>query len=634
MVEKQGTKKTPVANNGLQSKIYNWAAVIIIALITVFIFRPSLSNLFTNWDDVGYITNNPIIKDLSWKGIKDIFSSPVMGNYHPLTILSYAFEFAMVGTEPWLYHFDNLLLHLVSTCLVFWLALCLSTNMVRDSYRFKSLVIASVTALLFAIHPRQVETVAWASGRKDLMMALFYFGSCIAYTYYTNSKGKKQGFLYFLMLMLFVASVLSKAVAVTLPVTLLLLDYLLGRQWGKTLFMEKIPLFAIAIIFGVVAIKCQQGFVNGAIALPHFNILGRLSLASFALLSYLWKSILPINLSCFYNYPGETLPAFYYCSPLLVAALGFVLWRFFKRDTDRGLFKTSLAGSLFFLINILLLLQIVPVGNALVAERYSYIPYFGLFFIMGNLVYQLIQKASNNTIRYTIYGLGTIVFLFYGVKSYERCGVWYDSVSLWQNEVGNGGTPSPIAYNNLSAALFDKWYNAIDKYERRQAYQDAFQILNKTRELWPKDIGPYQGLAMLYISKGKYDSADVCFRVALAIEPTAASHCNYANFLVMVGKGDSAIAQYTIAINQNPDQYDAYLNRGKLYKLKYLWDDALQDFNTGLAANPQSAELYYQRSFCDTQKGLKPLALQDVERAISLGYGKVDSGYYVWLRRQ
>ncbi len=181
-------------------KPINFLIVLIIAFITWLVFKDSLENLFTNWDDPGYIQDNTFIKDLSGSGIRRIFSNPVMGNYHPFTILSYALEYSYVKYEPWLYHFNSLVLHLLNTILVYWLVLKLSGKP----------VVAILTSLLFGIHPMHVESVVWISGRKDVLYGLFYLLSCIFYLNYSDVKNNKKVFWYGISLLMFFFSLLSK----------------------------------------------------------------------------------------------------------------------------------------------------------------------------------------------------------------------------------------------------------------------------------------------------------------------------------------------------------------------------------------------------------------------------------------
>ena len=170
-----------------------------IALLTWLFFKVCLDNQITNWDDPGYIKDDPLIKDISAEGIKNIFSTPIMGNYHPLTILSYAIEYSYVQLKQefyYVYHRDSVLFHIAVTLLVFWFVNVLT----------KRPIAAAVTALLFGLHPMHVESVAWLAGRKDVLYGMFFMASLVAYVYYIRAAGSRKWSLYAAVVLLFVCS--------------------------------------------------------------------------------------------------------------------------------------------------------------------------------------------------------------------------------------------------------------------------------------------------------------------------------------------------------------------------------------------------------------------------------------------
>jgi tetratricopeptide (TPR) repeat protein len=585
---------------------------ILIAFITFFLLSPCLQNQFTNWDDPGYVTNNGLIKDISPAGLKNIFSTPVMSNYHPLTILSYAIEYRFAELEPELYHLDNLLLHILASILVYWFVFLLTGR----------LVAAIFTALLFSIHPMHVEPVAWVSGRKDLLMAIFYFGACISYLYYLQQKKMEW---YLLTGLLFVFAILSKPLAVTLPVVLLLIDHFRNRGWERRLAIEKIPLFVISVIFGMVAIRAQQAAGALDIDTVHYNFFERIGLAGYAFITYLWKAIIPVHLLCFYPYPdkvGGALPSAFYLYPLLALAGIFIVWKYARKN------NVVVFGAGFFIVNIALVLQLVPVGEAIVAERYSYLSYTGLFFIAGWYFSEFMGLAAKRKATYPAIALAVVYLGILGYGSYGRSKVWYDSVSLWRDELKKEPEKVQLAYDNLSFVYFDRWENADNKQDRNIAFDSAFYLLRRTADLWPNHEAPYQALGMLYYSKKKYVESEASFRRSLELNPSGDAHANFGNFLVMIGKHDSAIRHFSIAIDQNPDMYAPYLNRGKLLKRLNNCIEATKDFTEAIELMPNLAEAYYERSSCYLQAGLRPLAVRDVQLAISLGYSYVDSAYY------
>lgn len=625
----------------------------IVALATWLFYRVCLENQFTNWDDPSYIINNGLIKDTSGEGLKAIFSEAVMGNYHPFTILSYAIEYSYVNLQPWLYHFDSLLLHVVVTVLVY----CFVNLLTRRP------LAAAITALLFGLHPMHVESVAWLAGRKDVLYATFYVAACIVYIYYLRTAGGKKWLWYFLVLVLFLCSLLSKPVAVVLPLTLLIIDYFERRKFMLATILEKLPHFAIAVGFGIKSIMDQKSFGSVDTHVTS-NLLDRLALGGYAFITYLWKAVAPIGLCNYYPYPGKTgaLPATFYIYPVAMVAMIFLVWRFARKS------KPIVFGTLFFMANIILLLQFLPVGSAIIAERYTYMSYLGLFFIVGWFVSEFFEKGGNRQIGYAALTILMACSMWLGYLSNERCKAWYDAISLWRDEIEKQPT-TYNAYNNLGFEYFNKFNTSVDNNQRKIYFDSSLQLLNRSVELNPsfansyislgelmrcsgnlpqakamyykalslktsdKDPEAYQGLGIVYAMSGNLDSCGYSFRRALELRPKfPEAHSNYGNYFDMMRMPDSALAHYAIALKLDPDRYDVYINRGRLLQRMNRCNDAMKDFEQAIKLNPNNGEVYYARSHCYQMAGNKAGALQDVEKAISLGFRKIDRSYYETLK--
>lgn len=292
-----------------------------------------------------------------------------MGNYHPFTILTFAIEYYFFGLNETGYHTVNLLLHLMNAILVFRAVLLLGNKG----------GVALIAALFFGIHPLHVESVAWVSELKDLLYTFFFLASYIFYLKYIKGGHKKY---YIMALFLFLASLLSKAMAVSLPVVFILTDYFKGRKINKSTLVDKIPFFFLAIAFGIVAILAQKSF--GATDVDKFPFLQRILFACYGFISYLLKLLFPLNLSAYYPYPvnsGENIPIKYYIYLIVFAGLmaGVIFSLRFKKDISFGI------G--FFAITIFLVLQLFPVGETFMADRYSYVPSIGIFYLAGEGLY-------------------------------------------------------------------------------------------------------------------------------------------------------------------------------------------------------------------------------------------------------
>ena len=344
------------------------------------------------------------------------------------------------------------------------------------------------------------------------------------------------------------------------------------------------------------------------------------------------------------------MPFSYYLYPLAVVVITLLAWLFARRN------KVAVFGLMFFMVNIVLLLQFIPVGGAILADRYTYIPYLGLFFMLGWLVSNYFEPGANRQIGYAALSLVVIYTICLGYLSNERCKVWYDTSSLWRDEIEQQPT-APNAFNNLGFEYFNKFNETVDPKERKLYYDSSFLLLNEAIRLQKDFANPYislgelerttaqydearknyykaislndknetpnayLGLAIIYAINNVYDSSDIYFRLALRDKPYFPEAVgNYGNFLDMTGKTDSAIKEYGVAIAQNPDAYAPYLNRARALMRHNRPDEALKDFNKAIDLSPQMGEIYYFRSLCYSAKGNATQAQQDMQKSQALGY--------------
>ena len=648
--KKQQGKKSASPGSRQPSNLLIVAAIVV---VTWLFLSVSLKNQFTNWDDLGYVKDNHMIKDLSASGLRAIFTHPVMGNYHPFTILSYAIEYSMFGLDPWIYHFTNLVLHIIVTILVFYFVLQLTGRTLA----------AVVAALLFGLHPMHVESVAWISGRKDMMYSMFYVGALMTYLNYTRNVKNRKQLWYVLTVLFFIFSLLGKPVAVVLPLTLLLLDYYEKRPLKLSIFIEKLPFLLVAIGFGIKSILDQRDI--GALATKSlgFSVLERIALGCYALVTYIWKALVPAGLSTVYPYPQKTengLALSYFIYPLIVLALAFLVWKFARRN------RTVIFGIFFFGVNIALLLQFIPVGGAIIADRYTYIPYLGFFIMIGWFLSEYVRNSPGN--KYVPVGAMALYLLVLGYFAHQRSKVWYDTISLWSDQIKKH-PEFPEAYNNLGFHYFDKYNLSKDATERKIYYDSAYSLLNNAITLKPDfakafvsigelervvgkfdqaknayyralsfneqqaKVNAYLGLGITYAMNNAIDSAGKYLGLAVKTQPHyPEGHNSYGNYFVMTNKPDSALKEYSIAISQNPDMYDPYLNRGRLLQQSRRCNEAVQDFDYAIQLMPDRPESYYLRSYCYAESGNKSMAIQDVEKAISLGFTNIDNNYYQSLK--
>ncbi|MFH0895198.1 MAG: tetratricopeptide repeat protein [Bacteroidota bacterium] len=571
-------------------------------LLTFVVFIPALFNDFTIiWDDGGYIHNLNSVQQFN---LKDIFSDYVHGNYHPFLLLGFAIEYSMVGLKPMLFHLNNILIHLLNVYLVFLLIKKLS----------KSDTVAFITALFFGIHPMHVESIAWIAERKDVMYTAFFLISSLFYLEYIKQSKLKY---ILLSLLFFVFSIMSKSAAVCLPVLLFVFDWWEKRKFNVKLFTEKIPFLLVAILFGVIAVKAQAE--AGAIQnlTPLFSPFERIFISSWATILYFFKLILPINLSAMYPYPvrvGGLLPFYYYAAPLVILIAAFLLYRFRKQT------RPYLFGLFFFAVTIGLVIQLIPVGAAILAERYSYVPYIGLFFIVAMIVRPYVEKKKN-----AVHPKRTLVIiilaafgLFWSVLTEMRIPVWKDDISLFKDMTAKCPNQA-FAFNNLGYAYQNQkqdFPNALIWYDQALLIDSSFYMT-------------YSNRAIIYFNQNRYPEAIRDFGKCLKLKPDYPDALlGRANTLSRVDKYADAIPDYDNYIKIRPADTNAYLWRGIARAKTFKYPEALQDFDVVIKMNPGSAQAHYW-------KGLSNLQLKNYEAALTglntaIGLNANNAEYYSW----
>ncbi|MCX6230225.1 MAG: hypothetical protein NTZ33_01660 [Bacteroidetes bacterium] len=414
-----------------KNKIYLfYGSMLLLFLLSIVTFSPMLNNGFIEtWDDGIYVIQNNILHDLSWKGIINIFTygdkfQMLINNYHPITTFSLALNYKISGLSPTSYHLTNLIFHGLNAMLVFLFVYLLSNRKIWP---------AIIAGLLFAVHPMHVESVAWVSERKDVLYTFFFLAGLIVYLKYLEDK--KVWKLCFTIL-LFILSCLSKAMAVPFPIILLLIDYYQKRKFTWKTLVEKIPFFAIALLIGFMSFHLQS--TSAINKFETFTLYQRIMHASYGFIAYIIKFINPSNLSAFYPYPSITdtglLPVSFRIAPFICAVIAIILIWLSTRKAEIN--RIIVFGILFYFFTIAMVLQFLSVGKAIMADRYSYIPYIGLSFIIGMLIdFYINKKSSMKNIAYVLISASLILTIVFSFNTYERTKLWKNDIILWSNAI-------------------------------------------------------------------------------------------------------------------------------------------------------------------------------------------------------
>lgn len=520
-------------------------SVLLVAVFTWFTYQSSLWNGFVNYDDNLYIYENKDIQSLSWNNVLGFFSGNV-GQYPPLTMIFFSLIYHLLGPEPTSFHVISLVLHVLNSLLVFLFI-----------YRFDRRVLAAfVGGLLFGLHPMHVESVAWATELKDVLYTAFFLGGLLAYQSYQKAPHKRKFLFYSFVLFLF--SCLSKGMAVVFPFVMILMDYYQSGRISRKQWIEKVPFFALSLTWGFLTLLTQQsmGALDGGSAVSGFD---RIFIFFYGILSYLAKTLYPMNLSVFYPFPiapGGGLPISIYLSVVGVILLGTVIY-FAKRFR-----RILLFGAFFFLANLVLVLQLIPVGMAITADRYYYLSSVGLFFIFGYMLEELISHYP----RLRTGLLSVMVCLLAGFASLtnSQLKTWENSVALW-----NKVLEKPGPYKGYALA----YTNRGDAFADRNDFDAAIRDYDKALELNPEYVDALNNRGMIKGLKQQYAEAKQDFDAALAIRPDFAKALNNrGNANRFLGDAGAALADFDKAISIKPDYLDAYINRGIIL---YLVGDTL-----------------------------------------------------------
>jgi len=578
---------------------YKYHSLTLLIIFTFLIFSPSLFCDITNWDDDLLILKNPLIKSLSFSDLKTMFSSFYFFNYQPLTLFSFAIEYHYFQINPFIFHLDNLLLHLLNVFLVFKFIQLISNKA----------NVSLIAATLFAIHPMRVESVTWITERKDVLYTFFFLLSLIYYSRYLIKANNWKP--YVLALLFFIFSALAKGMAVSLSLVLLLLDFHFNRKITLRSLLDKIPFFALSLFFGLLAHFATLTKGVEALTDSVYTFMERLQLAGYALWVYFYKLILPIHLSTFYPYPkyqSGDLPCFFWLFPLLSIAMACLVIYSLKYS------RKLVFGFGFFLATIVFVLQLMPAGNVLVADRYSYIPYLGLFYLTGETFNYFFNKSRYINL---LKGLSVFILLLLSLLTFNRIDVWKNSISLWNNVLEQ----YPLEYkpyvsranaekekHDLKAAMMDydhsitlnphyfiSYLNRGNAKVELKDYTGALTDYSRCMELKPDNAQAYLASGVLNLNLQDFKGALSHLNKAVSLDsinPAAFYYRSKAE--VNLENKEEALRDLNRALQLDPGNADASFERGKLNVVFHDYLTALKDFKLFDKANPNNPEVYFQ----------------------------------------
>lgn len=656
-VSKQADNKAQQKKNSAKKnssdKKKQWLALAVLSIVTFIVFYPSLKCEFTNWDDGTYVTENPMIWKLDGKAIKEIFSTPISLNYHPITMLSLAIDYSFNKLDPYYYHLNNVLIHILNTMLVFVFVqkLLYRHNQRSEQEAFQPIPfnIALIVSALFALHPMRVESVTWVAERKDVLYVFFFFLSLI---FYLRHLDNKKFSLMILCFVFFVCSCLSKGMGVVLPAVLVLIDWFYGdAKKLKQIFqsiIKKTHFFLASIAFGVVAFEIQS---HGAIAaMETFSLFQRLTFGCYGFIMYIWKLFLPLNLSAFYPYPFTddhgNIPAIYYASPFIVLCIALAAILILRKKKEVG--KILVFGFSFYFIAVALVLQFISVGSVIMADRYAYLSYVGLFFIIGYFFEFARNKFSKSSSIVLVLMLLAVITWF-SYLTHERTKVWTNAKTLWTDAM-NQYPFIEIAYENrgiyfkdhnqLDSMLIDYefvtqklhsknekiWsnlgnlYGLLGQQKDKSFFDKSLDAYSQAIEINPQNASTYLNRAITYSMMGQYEKSIPDFDKSIELAPDVAlTYKNRAYTLMQLGQYDKSVSDYDRAIELYSYDTLSYLNRGISKFNAKTYQQALEDFRKYILMAPNNPQAYYNASVAHKNMNQFAESLQSAQHAQKLG---------------
>ena len=527
----------------------NWIYfVLLIAFSLTFI--PVLDLPFSNLDDYVQVVENPFLKQLNFAAIIGIFSNTFVGMYQPITTTAYLLIAQIHGIDPFWFHFASLVTHLINGILVY--------NVLRHFCKKET---AQILSILFIVHPLQVESVAWVSAYSNLLFSSFSLLSIDAYIKHCKTQKKPP---YWRSLLFFLFATLAKSSAISLVLVLPLLNlYFLGKITLKKLFGH-IPFALVGLFFGIITLLSRESAGHLSELSQRFDLIDRTIIVTRNLLYYPVKFVWPNSLSIFYPFPesGIGLPWNYYLSIPLLSLVAYLVFKY--RSNNKIWF-----GVLFYLCTIVLVVQIIPLGNQLTTDRYLYLPMVGLFILVSFLIDKHFGKKH---VRLLI-----ALPILFSFLSFQRLQLWRNDGLLWADVLHKHPNVAQ-AHNNLGSYL---------------------------------------------LKQGKSKEAFVHFEKATLLNPNYAdAHSNLGNWYSKNNQSGKAIEQFNIAIDLRPHA-DAYFNRGNEYAKFKKFELAIEDYSSSIALMAHE-ESYTNKAYSLIQLGKLNAAEKELTTALNLNpnYGR------------
>ena len=559
-----------------------------LAVITLAVYWQVTNHSFLIYDDSTYVTENRHVQDeLTLESVIWALTTTHGGNWHPLTWLSHMFDIRLYGLNAAGHHLTSLFFHIANTLLLF----IVFNKMTRDFWQ------SGFVAALFALHPLHVESVAWVSERKDVLSTFFWVLTMLSYIWYVESPKINR---YLFVMLFFILGLMAKAMLVTLPFVLLLLDFwpLKRFQWctdrlckgekgtalavrnSLQLIREKVPLLVPVVLSSIITFKAQLS--SGAVSsLEVFSLKVRVANAFVSYASYVVKAIWPVNLAVFYPHPGNLLPWWQTAgSMVLVAAACFGAIGMLKK------YPYVFVGWFWYLGTLVPVIGLVQIGSQAMADRYTYVPLIGLFILIAWGTPVLWQRWHQAKIWLAV--LATALISILTATTWQQVSYWQNSFTLFTHDVKVTG------HNSLAHYILGLFLDQQGKVDEAMFHYSRSVYLNPISS----DYNIFFKMGYILYQQGKLDEAMVHFKESLQRNPNRAeTYNNMGIILACQGDVTGAIKHYHAVLRINPNHAGAYYNLGRIYANQGETAEAIICYRTALLIEPHMAQALYHQSW-------------------------------------
>lgn len=582
-------------------------ACLLLSVATVFTYLPVRHFSFVNYDDGDYVfANSHVNSGVTWNNVRWSITGVASGNWHPATWLSHALDCQLFGLNAGPHHAVSLSLHVANVLLVFLLLWKVTEKRIA----------AFCVAGLFALHPFNVESVAWVAERKNLLCTLFFLLGLGAYGWYCRRPSVPR---YLVVAGMFALGLASKPMVITFPFVLLLLDYwplerILGwttpashfpvpQRSPRELIIEKLPLLTLSAASAIITLFAQRS-AHAVQPLSAFPIWGRLGTIVWAYGQYLWKAFLPMGFASFY--PAGPLDALQVSiAGVSLAAIAYCVW---KVSPGRPYLTV---GSLWFVGTLVPVIGLVQVGVQSMADRYTYIPLLGIFVAMVWGITEIANRQHSSRLLFA--ALSVVVFTLLAWTTTRQLAYWKDSTALWSHAL-QVTVSNYVAEENLAVALANDGHDeeALPHFENVRAirpddptalinigmalqtrgrYQEAIETFDtliataKDPVDQPRVVAAYRGLGVAYTALGDRYKARENF--VHAVQMGGEETTDLLNLSIF--EADESANKLSQELSKHPSA-EGYVQLGELLTLSRKTSDAQAAYQKALRLNPKLAE--------------------------------------------